>query len=187
MMPRCSTPYLASGVAGGVASACMAGGMASGMASGVVNAVLGRRRGRRLRRTPNRTVAHPYGMPINPKLVRVSLLLDPIEGRAEDAWVIQYHGQTFLTDKGGGNAEPFAWNDQAHQPVVGFEVKTQEDLAGDLRVNPALLGFMRRSDPTFPPPILSFREGPIWDAEAVERWIPTRQSVGARDGSRPRS
>ena len=140
---------------------------------------------RRARRTRNRTRAHPYGMPINPKLVRVFLLLDPVEGRAEGAWVIQYHGQTFLTDKGGSNPEPFAWNDQAHQPVVGFEVMTQDDLAGDLRVNSALLGFMRRSDPTFPPPILSFREGPIWDAEAVERWIPTRQPSGARDGTRP--
>ncbi len=124
-------------------------------------------------------------MPINPKLVRVSLLLDPIEGRADGAWVIQYHGQTFLTDKGGGNPEPFAWNDQSHQPVVGFGVMTQDDIAGDLRVNSALLGFMRRSDPTFPPPILSFREGPIWDAEAIERWIPTRQPSGARDGTRP--
>ena len=125
-------------------------------------------------------------MPINPKLVRVSLLLDPIEGRPDGAWVIQYHGQSFLTDKGGGNPEPFAWNDQPHQPVVGFEVKTQEDLAGELRVNPALLGIMGRSDPTFPPPILSFRDGPIWDGQAVERWMPTTRPLDGRDRSRPR-
>ena len=59
--------------------------------------------------------------------------------------------------------------------------------AGALRVNPALLGFMQQADPTFPKPILSFREGPIWDAQAIERWIPTRQPLDARDRSLPRS
>jgi hypothetical protein len=126
-------------------------------------------------------------MPINAKLVHVFRLLEPVEGRPEGAWVFGYHGEHYITDVGGGNPEPFAWHDPAHEPVTGFEVKTQEDLAGDLRVNPALLTFMERGDPTFPRPILSFREGPIWDAEAVERWLPTRQPLDARDRSQPRS
>src|SRR5260221_3225161 len=57
-------------------------------------------------------------MPINPNLVRVFKLLDPVEGRADGAWVFQYHGEDFLTNPGGGNAEPFSWNDQAHE-VIG--------------------------------------------------------------------
>ncbi len=126
-------------------------------------------------------------MPINPKLVRVSRLADPIDDRPDGAWVIQYRGQTFVTDIGGGNPGPFAWHDQAHEPVDGFAVVTQEELAGALRVNPALLGFMRQGDKTFPEPILSFREGPIWDAATIEAWLPTREPLDARDRSVPRS
>ncbi len=125
-------------------------------------------------------------MPINPKLVHVVKLLDPIEGRPNGAWVFQYHGETFLTDPAGGNPEPFAWSDQPHE-VVAFEVTTREAIAGALRVNPAKLGFVQRTDPTFPGPILGFRDGPIWAAEAIERWAPTRTLVPGRVRSLPRS
>ena len=124
-------------------------------------------------------------MPINPKLVHVYRLLDPIEGRPEGAWVFQYHGETFVTDPGGGNPEPFAWSDQPHE-AIGFEVKTREEIAGALRINPAKLGIVGRTDPTFPAPILDFRDGPIWAADAIERWAPTRPPVAARDRSLPR-
>jgi hypothetical protein len=123
------------------------------------------------------------------------MLLDPIEGRQEGAWVIQYRRQAFLIDKGGGNPEPFVPGSQPMQviesraksrpPVVGFDVKTREDIARELRINPAVMDFVRRGDPTFPEPIVTFREGPIWDAEAIERWAPTRQAPGARDRSLP--
>jgi hypothetical protein len=121
-------------------------------------------------------------MPINPKLVRVFALLDPIEGRSEGAWVFQYHGESFVTDPGGANPEPLAWSDQPHH-VVAFEMKTQEEIAGQLRINPAKLGLVRRSDPTFPAPILSFRDGPIWAADAIERWAPTQPPDPAHDRS----
>lgn len=124
-------------------------------------------------------------MPINPKLVHVYQLLDSIEGRPNGAWVFQYHGETFLTDPDGGNPEPFAWSDQPHQ-LVGFDVVTREELAGALRINPAKLGLVQRTDTTFPAPILSFRDGPIWSAQAIERWAPTRPPVPARDRSVPR-
>ena len=124
-------------------------------------------------------------MPINPKLVHVHQLTDPIEARPNGAWVFQYHGETFLTDPGGGNPEPFAWNDQPHQ-ALGFEVKTREEIAGSLRINPAKLGIVQRTDQTFPAPILEFRDGPIWAAEAIERWAPTRPPVAARDRNLPR-
>jgi hypothetical protein len=136
-------------------------------------------------------------MRINPRQVRVSLVLDPIEGRPDGAWVIQYRGEAFLTDKGGGNPEPFVSSgqqlqaiesrDRARPPLGGFDVKTGEDIARELRINPALLSFVQRSDPSFPTPIVTFRDGPVWDAEAVERWTPTRQPVPARDWSQPRS
>lgn len=127
--------------------------------------------------------------------MRVYLLLDPVEGRPNGAWLFEYRGQAFLTDPGGGNPEPFAWSGQARQaiesrartrpPLVGFDVKTQEDIARELRINPALLRFMEHGEPAFPGPILRFREGPIWDAEAVERWTPTRQPQTARRWSAP--
>ena len=123
-------------------------------------------------------------MPINPKLVHVYRLLDPIEGRPDGSWVFQYHGETFLTDPGGGNPAPFAWSEQPHQ-VVDFDVMTREAIAGVLRINPAKLGLVQRTDPTFPTPILDFRDGPIWAAEAIEPWAPTRPPVPTRDPNTP--
>jgi hypothetical protein len=124
-------------------------------------------------------------MPINPKLVHVYLLADSIEGRSKGAWVFQYHGESFLTDPDGGNPEPFAWSDQPHE-VIDFEVKTREEIAGTLRINPAKLGLVQRADSTFPAPILTFRDGPIWAAEAIEAWAPTRPPDPTRDRSLPR-
>jgi hypothetical protein len=124
-------------------------------------------------------------MPINPKLVHVYQLSDPVEGRANGVWVFQYHGESFLTDPGGGNPEPFAWTDQPHQ-VLAFEVKTREEIAGALHINPAKLGLVRRTDPTFPAPILEFRDGPIWAADAIDAWAPTPEPVPSRDRSVPR-
>lgn len=123
-------------------------------------------------------------MPINPKLVRVYRLTDAIEARPDGAWAIQYHGETFLTDVDGGNPEPFAWNDQPHE-VVDFEVRTREEIAGSMRINPAKLVLVRRSDPTFPAPIVTFRDGPIWAASAIEAWAPTPPKVAGRDRNLP--
>ncbi len=123
-------------------------------------------------------------MPINPKLVRVYQLLDAIEARPNGAWVMQYRGESFLTDPGGGNPEPFAWSDQPHE-VVSFDLVTREEIAGAMRINPAKLGLVQRSDAAFPAPILSFRDGPIWSAEAIEQWAPTGPAVPPRDRSLP--
>jgi hypothetical protein len=136
-------------------------------------------------------------MAITPNLVHAYELVDPVEGRPDGAWVIEYRGEAFLTDPGGGNPEPFAWSGQARRPIAsrahakapatGFDVMTQEDIARALRVNRALLGFIEHGEPGFPGPILRFREGPIWDAAAVERWIPTRQPQDTRRTSVPRA
>ena len=85
-------------------------------------------------------------MPINPKLVHVYKLSDAVEGAAKKgAWVFQYHGESFLTDPDGANPEPFAWADQLHE-LVDFEARSQEEIAGLLRINPAKLAFVRRDD-----------------------------------------
>ena len=123
-------------------------------------------------------------MPINPKLVHVYQLTDPIEARPEGAWVFQYHGESFLTDPGGGNPEPFAWSDQPHE-VLGFEVKSREEIAGQLRINPAKLGLVKATDATFPTPILEFRDGPVWSAEAIDAWAPTQPAVPTREHGVP--
>jgi hypothetical protein len=115
-------------------------------------------------------------MPINPKLVHVYKLTDTIEARPNGAWVFQYHGESFLTDPDGGNPEPLAWSDQPHE-VLPFEVKTREEIAGQLRINPAKLGIVKATDATFPAPILEVRDGPIWSAAAVEAWAPTQVSA----------
>lgn len=124
-------------------------------------------------------------MPINPKLVHVYQLLDPIEARPKGAWVFQYHGESFLTDPGGAHPEPFAWNDQSHE-ILGFEVRTKEEIAGAMQINPAKLAFLPRTDPTFPAPLLDFRDGPIWAADTIEAWAPTQPPVPGRDRSLPR-
>jgi hypothetical protein len=72
-------------------------------------------------------------------------------------------------------------------PATGFDVMSREDIARALRINPALLTFIEHGEPGFPGPILQFRDGPIWDAEAVERWIPTRQPQDQRRTSVPRT
>ncbi len=136
-------------------------------------------------------------MAVNSKLVRIYLLTDPVEGRPDGAWMIEYRGQAFVTDPGGGNPESFAWSGQAREPVesrvrakapaTGFDAMSREDIARALRINPALLTFVEHGEPGFPGPILEFRDGPIWDAEAVERWIPTRQPQDSRRTSVPRT
>lgn len=124
-------------------------------------------------------------MPINPNLVRVFQLTDPIEGRANGAWVIQYHGEDFLTDPGGGNPQPFSWSGQAHQ-AIDFPVKTREEIAGQLRLNPAKLALVQRSDPAFPAPLVAFRDGPVWSAAAIETWAPTQAPPPTRERGVPR-
>jgi hypothetical protein len=136
-------------------------------------------------------------MAVNSKLVRAWRLIDPVEGRPEGAWMIEYRGEAFLTDPGGGNGQPFAWTGQARDqiesrarvkaPAVGFDAMSREDVARELRVNPALLAFVEQGEPGFPGPILRFRDGPVWDAEAVERWIPTRQPQDGRRTDVPRT
>ena len=123
-------------------------------------------------------------MPINPKLVHVYRLTDPVAGRADGAWVFQYHGESFLTDPDGSNPEPFAWADQPHE-TLGVEVRSREEVAGLLRVNPAKLGLVARADSTFPKPILEFHDGPIWTADAIEAWAPTPTESPGRE-TRPR-
>jgi hypothetical protein len=140
---------------------------------------------------------HAVGVAVNSRLVRAYQLVDPIEGRPDGAWVVEYRGQAFLTDPGGGNPEPFTWSGQdrraiesrahARAPEPGFDAMSREDIARALRVNPALLSFVEHGEPGFPGPILQFRDGPIWDAEAVERWIPTRQPQDTRRSSVPRT
>jgi len=128
---------------------------------------------------------YPSAMPINPNLVHVYRLTDAIEGRKDGAWVFQYHGESFVTDPGGGNPEPFAWADQPHE-LLDFEVKTREEIAGALRINPAKLGIVQRTEADFPEPILSFRDGPIWSAEAVAPWVRPQTPVPPRNLSRAR-
>ena len=109
-----------------------------------------------------------------------------MEERPKGALVIEYRREAFLTDPGGGNPKPFAWSGQpaqviesrarARPPGMGFDVTTRDDIARRLQINPALVELMQRSDPTFPEPIVTFSEGPIWDAEAIERWEPTRRA-----------
>jgi hypothetical protein len=119
-------------------------------------------------------------MPINPRLVHVYRLTDPIEGRADGAWVFQYHGESFVTDPNGGNPEPIGWSDQPHEPLA-FEVKTREEIAGLLRINPAKLTLVARTDSTFPKPILEFHDGPVWAADAIDAWAPTPTTTSARE------
>ena len=125
-------------------------------------------------------------MPINPNLVRVFQLTEPVEGRAGGAWVIQYHGEDVLTDPGGGNPEPFSWSDQAHQ-AIDFPVRTREEIAGKLRLNPAKVALVQRTDPAFPAPIATFRDGPVWSAAAVEAWAPTPEPRPTRERGVPRA
>ena len=101
-------------------------------------------------------------MTINAKLVHVYQLTDPVEGRQTGAWVIEYRGQAFLTDPGGGSPEPFTWGGQARRPIesrarakapaTGFDVMSREDIARALRVNPALLSFVEHGERGFPNP-----------------------------------
>ena len=129
--------------------------------------------------------------------MRVYLLADPVKSRPEGAWVFDYRGQSFMTDPGGGNPEPFAWAGQSRTPIesrakakpplTGFDAVGRDDIARDLKINPALLAFIEQGDPDFPQPIIRFRDGPIWSADAVERWTPSRQPQSAGRWSPPQT
>jgi len=123
-------------------------------------------------------------MPINPRLVHVYRLTDAVEARPDGAWVFQYHGESFLTGPNGADPEPLAWTDQPHDPL-DFEVVTSEEIAGILRINPAKLTLVARTDSTFPKPIIEFHDGPIWAADAIGAWAPT-PSVSTERQKRPR-
>jgi excisionase family DNA binding protein len=128
-----------------------------------------------------------HGKPFNPRPgyvdtahVRRRLLFAPADGRGTDAIWIQYLSEAFVFDLDLTNPKPFRWTGQPFQDLAGWEqppstlrrveLWNREQLAVALQAQPYAIDLLPEIDPTFPEPIIKFRDGPVWDSEAVERW-----------------
>lgn len=112
--------------------------------------------------------------------VRVRLLFGPADGRGHDAIWLQYLRENFVLDLDLTNAKPFQWTGEAFQelradttPPAGRVIRlwNTQQVARRLAVHVDLLNVLLTQDGTLPRPIVTFHDGPVWDADRVERWL----------------
>jgi excisionase family DNA binding protein len=112
--------------------------------------------------------------------VRVRLFLAPADGRGHDAIWLQYLRESFVLDLDYRDPRPFRPTQATYEaldlltgtPPGGreFEFWNREDLALELGASALAVEILPAHDPTFPQPVVTFRDGPIWDAAQVQRW-----------------
>lgn len=126
--------------------------------------------------------------------VRVRLLFAPADGRGHDAIWLQYLRESFVLDLDWTDSRPFRWSSQPFQaldpestPPGGrvIELWNRAHVARELGTRSDLVDSIVRQDATFPLPVVTFRDGPVWEGAAVERWI--RQHTPAKDWTLPRA
>lgn len=115
--------------------------------------------------------------------VRVRLYLAPADGRGHDAIWLQYLRENYVVDLDLTNASRFYPTKRTYEhldlladtPPGGrtFEFWNAQQLSRELGGSLVVDDLIQR-DPTFPPPVVTFRDGPIWEAAQVERWLAHR-------------
>jgi excisionase family DNA binding protein len=118
---------------------------------------------------------------VDPQHIRVRLFLSPADGRGHDALWLQYLRESYVLDLDYGNPCPFAPSRETYgsldlltgTPPGGrvFEFWNRRHVALEVGAAPAVVDLLPAQDPTFPAPVVTFRDGPIWDAEQVQRWV----------------
>lgn len=118
--------------------------------------------------------------------VRIRLLFAPADGRGHNAIWLQYLRQSFVFDLDLTNAKPFRWTSEPYEDITlettspggrVIELWNREHLAREIGARQRDVDVLPDLDPTFPPPVVIFHDGPIWDGTAVERWWATRDAT----------
>jgi excisionase family DNA binding protein len=114
--------------------------------------------------------------------VRVRLMLAPADGRGHDAIWLQYLRQSFVLDPELTNAVPFRPSRETYEMIDlltsttpggrTFEFWNRSHLARELHISEDEVDWRVRNW-GLPEPIVTFRDGPIWDGQAVQRWSTT--------------
>lgn len=128
-------------------------------------------------------VGRPFvGRPgyVDTQHIRQRLLLDPADGRGQDAIWFQYLRESFVLDCDLANAVPFHPTRQTYEhldmltgtPPGGrkIELWNEEQLARELACQAVVVELLLERDPNFPQPVVTFQDGPVWDAGQVRRW-----------------
>jgi excisionase family DNA binding protein len=115
--------------------------------------------------------------------VRVRLLFAPADGRGHDAIWLQYLRQSFVFDLDLTNPKAFRWTSEPYEDLTPettppggrvIELWNREHVAREISARRHDVDALISVDPTFPAPVVTFHDGPVWDATAIERWWATR-------------
>jgi excisionase family DNA binding protein len=118
---------------------------------------------------------------VDTRFIRQRLLLAPADGRGHDAVWLQYLRESFVLDPDLTNAAPFHPTKGTYEhldlltgaPPGGREMELWNEGHVALEIGargyevPLLLGI----DPSFPMPAVSFKDGAVWDAGRITRWL----------------
>jgi excisionase family DNA binding protein len=127
-------------------------------------------------------VGRPFvGRPgyVDTQHIRIRLLFAPADGRGRDAIWLQYLRQGFVFDLDLMNPKPFRWAREPYQDLTPqttppggrvVELWNHSHVARELGARRHDVDVLLDVDPTFPPPVVVFHDGPVWDGTAVERW-----------------
>ncbi len=128
-------------------------------------------------------VGRPFaGQPgyVDTQHVRVRLFLAPADGRGHDALWLQYLRESWVLDLDYRDPRRFVPSRETYgsldlltgTPPGGrtFEFWNRRHVALEIGAAPATVDLLPAQDPTFPMPVVTFHDGPIWDAERVQRW-----------------
>jgi hypothetical protein len=116
---------------------------------------------------------------VDTRHIRVRLFLAPADGRGHDAIWLQYLRQNFVLDLDLSNAKPFHPTRQTYEhldlltdaPPGGrtVELWNREHVATEIGARPFEVNVLVDVG-ELPSPMVIFRDGPVWDAAAIERW-----------------
>lgn len=121
---------------------------------------------------------------VDTRHVRVRLLFAPADGRGHDAIWLQYLREGSVLDLDLTNPKPFRWKGEPFQDLGletappgsrAIELWNRQHLAHELETRPDVIDLLLEHDPTFPQPVVTFKDGPVWDAARVERWPALRR------------
>jgi hypothetical protein len=124
--------------------------------------------------------------------VRVRLFLAPPDGRGSRAIWLQYLSQSFVLDLDLTNAKPFHPSRDTYEhidlltepPPGGRTIRllNGDELAIAIGARPDEIDLLLVADSTFPRAAVTFKDGPVWASDKVERWLATRTPVELERG-----
>jgi hypothetical protein len=136
-------------------------------------------------------VGRPFvGRPgyVDTRHIRVRLFLAPADGRGHDALWFQYIRQSFVLDLDLTNAVPFQATRQTYEhldlltdsPPGGrtIELWNREHVATEIGARQFEVSLLVDIG-QIAPPAVTFRDGPVWDAAAIERWRAEQPNTAA--------